>query len=143
MSHNLVQNKDVCNNRLFFPLDLNSYKWIDCLSCNGYIDFSTSLNDVNLEDEVYLYATRPYSAIVGKFKIKQILSNDEAIDDSNFIRNGKKVKDKKYYVRLQLVEEYMHKKDLLELEILQMHGLKTMRSQHRISNELKAYLDTI
>lgn len=131
------------NQAYCFPVNFNVFKVLECFTAHGFLDFSSKDSNIKVDDEVYLYAAAPFKFIFAKCKVEQILSNDEAVDESLFIINEKKVKEKQFYVRLKLIDEYFRKKDKLIYEKLKENGLKQVQSQHRIEDKLRNYINSI
>ena len=87
-------------------------------------------NSINKNDIVYIYAGKPYSAIL--YKAKAIEVN---------IPNTYGYNKYKYLMNLEIIKEY--DKDLLTFDILKKYGVTSIRGPRRITENLKKYIDEL
>lgn len=101
---------------------------VDYFNQNGEILWHQNIL-VNIGDIVYIYAGKPYSAILFKSVVEEVNIPNPY--------NGAYSKYK-YVMKLKIVKKYSEK--LLTFDILKEYGVRSVRGQRRITKNLKEYI---
>ncbi|AOZ99156.1 HNH endonuclease [Flavobacterium commune] len=109
----------------------------------GYIDWRQGLTKFEIGDIIYIYSTRPTSAIQYKCIIEKInLSKHNIRDDKNYWKNFEEYQKSinGTFMRLRLMDQISNEK--LKLENLKLNGLKAApQGPVKIKPELSIYIN--
>lgn len=109
----------------------------------NFIDWRQGLTKYEIGDIVFIYCTRPTSAIQYKCKVEKVnLMHSEIRDDKEYWKNIEEYKKSLngIFMRLRLIEQVSNKK--LSLENLKLNGLKAApQGPIKVIKELSNYLN--
>lgn len=109
--------------RWIFPCNPKIYDALGAFAKHGVIDWRTNKN-VNEGDIVYIYIGEPIAKILLKTRVVNLNIPDEHLIGGDFYRKVDAMREKANYVRLELIQSFLEKKDYLSFEALKKHGLK-------------------
>lgn len=131
------------NNAWLFPYNCNKYDIVGSFIKNGYVDYGTNLKNISKGDDVYIYAGAPYSALLFKCSVIDIICKSEITNDSEFKSNDDKIIEKNNYIRLKPMKNYLNKKDKVSYDALINNGVKVVKSQSNMTKEVIDYIESI
>ena len=121
--------------------NVNDYNVIDAFKNIKCIEWKQILNNVKVDDIVYIYVGQPYSKIMYKCKIDQINITIPTIDDRKYWINQNEYGNYKRYMKIELLEDYMNN-ELFTYNNLKQYGLSNIRNQARASKTLVNYIES-
>lgn len=125
-------------------------EWI--ISCNikdydviGAFEKLNTLNwkqstNINVGDIVYIYVSKPLSAIKFKTIVTATELTSMRTDDSEFVIDGSNYKNHGRYIELELIETFDD--DLLTFEELKNNGLKSIQGPSKVTDDLNKFIFT-
>jgi hypothetical protein len=127
----------------YWTISQNSdYNLIDAFKELKCIEQEQKLNNVKVNDIVYIYVGEPYSQIMFKCKINKVNLSKPSIDDRNFMKDPSEYEKCKRCMEIELLEDYSNNK-LFKRKNLENHGLayNNTRGQSSASETLVNYIE--
>ena len=121
------------------PCNVNFYDVVGVFEKLKCVDWKQSNPLISIGDEVFIYVSKPISAILYKCKVNKANMPEATIDDSAFVLNGEKYQNYGNYMELELLEKYDNSK--FALDVLTEKGLKGRIQGPRRVKELKEFLN--
>lgn len=111
------------------------YNVAGAFSASPSLYWKQILNDVSVDDEVFIYVARPISAIKYRCRVLESEVTNYPMNDSPYVIDGSYYESYPVKMKLELLEEYPD--DKYTLEKLHSYGLKgTIQGQRRLGIEL-------
>lgn len=104
------------------------------------IEWKQVLNNVAVNDIVYIYVGKPYSQILYKCRINKVNLEKVTIDDKNYWKNPNDFGTYKRYMEIEFIKEFP-RNQLLSNENLKKYGLGNIQSQASASKELISFIE--
>lgn len=121
------------------PCNLEEYDLIGAFKNLNKIEWRQLLNNVEVNDIVYIYVGAPYSRIMYKCVINKVNITTPTIDDHQY-RKGEYITYSRY-MEIELLYD-LSNIDTLQYSKLSKHGLTNVRSQSSASKKLVNYIES-
>lgn len=122
--------------------NIKDYNIIEAFKDLKKIEWKQILNNINIDDIVYIYVGKPYSQILYKCKVNKINLESVTINDKKYWENPSDFGTDKRYMEIELIKEFP-KSQLLSNENLKKYGLRNIQSQASANNELINYIESL
>ena len=120
--------------------NIDDYNLIETFKTFKCIEWKQILNNVEINDIVYVYVGQPYSQIMYKCKINKINITTPSIDDRKYWSNPNEFGNYKRYMEIELLEDYSNN-ELFTYSNLKQYGLSNIQSQASATETLINYIE--
>ena len=122
------------------PCNCNYYDVVSAFENLDKINWKQSTN-IKAGDIIYIYAGKPYSAILFKTIATAVNQGERTIKDFEYVIDGTNYIDYGRYMELQLIQRY--EKSAITFSELRENGLRSIQGPIKVKPELQDFIDNI
>lgn len=133
-----MENKNI--NYWTIPCNIADYDVINAFKELQCIEWKQILNNVNVDDIIYIYVGKPYSKIMYKCKINKVNLDKVSIDDKKYWTKPNEYGTYKRYMEIELLEKY-EDNELYSYNNLKKYNFLNVQGQASASEELVDFIE--
>lgn len=110
-------------NKWIVSCDIKKYNVLEAFVDLKIINWKQTMKNIKINDEVYIYVGKPFSAVLFKTRVNKVSLNMIEIDHSKYVVDGEQYENYGRYVELELLETFTKSEySLIKLRELGLNG---------------------